>query len=203
MLDQTNTFVINLPFRGDRATSVEAELTRVGLPFRFWRAIAKAKGAMGLLETMKGLVEHCIAADLKYALVFEDDVKFLEPVETMWKAIEQLPADFDMMYLGTNLCNMRTEKYSDNLIKLNLGYATHAILYSHKGLKKMQGMLGNNMSSPLDIQIVHTIQTDRKCYGVYPMVATQREGHSDIEGKHVKYDDLLEERFQKATIHLT
>lgn len=197
------TFVINLPERTDRKKSVAKEMDRVKLGYRFWRAITHPSGGViGLIETMKYLLEHCIANDYDKVLILEDDVRFLETRIFVDKCISQLPDDFDLMYLGCNLAQNKVELFSPNLIRVDSAYATHAILYSNSGVKKVYEFLKRGSDSPLDVQIVHGVQVDGNCYACYPMAVTQVDSYSDIEKRNIQYRQLLEDRFDQKTQHL-
>lgn len=197
------TFIINLPVRTDRRKSVTIEMDRIKLGYRFWRAVTHpSSGVMGLIETMKYLLEYCIANGYAKVLILEDDVRFLETRLFVDKCIAQLPDDFDLMYLGCNLAQNKVELFSPNLIKVDGAYATHAILYSNSGMKKVYDILKRGSDSPLDVQIVHGVQADGNCYACYPMAGTQVDSYSDIEQRDVRYRQLLEDRFEQKTQHL-
>lgn len=194
------TFVINLPARIDRRETVTKELAKVGIvDYRFWRATHNHNGVVGLLLTMKSLLDHCDSLGLTSVLILEDDARFLHPIGLVEDAIKQLPTNWDLLYLGVNLFQKEVEFYSPKLIKLTGGCATHAILYSRSGIERAIGMLDIESESPYDLQLVYKLQEFRNCYAIYPMVVTQSDGFSDIQGENVEYAKLLEDRFENKT----
>ncbi len=199
-------FCISLPEREDRRIHIENELTKHGLEFRFWRAIKMDNGVQGLLETMKGLLNHAITIGYENVLICEDDCKFIvdNPKVIIDKCMKQLPPDFDLCYLGVNLWQEEVKLYRKNLIKLTDAYATHCILYSRKGMSKLLfALTENENNTPLDILIKEKIMPDEKCFCSFPFIASQVNSYSDIQNKNQEYAKFLEQRFIEKTKHLT
>ncbi len=78
-------------------------------------------------------------------MVLEDDFLFLkEPYEfevKLKKSLNELPLDWDLFYLGSYFVKgydyESTERYSDNLVKVNTGFCTHSLAYSSRGMDKI------------------------------------------------------------------
>lgn len=192
-----HNFVINLPKRVDRMASIVPELTQNGIDFRVIAAIENADGRVGISQTLKALLTHCVEMRLERFVVFEDDMYFVNPASNIYKAVKELPDDFDMCFFGVNL--LAGQEYSDYLIKINHGVALHAVMYSAKGAKKALDAITNDTRHPsrfpVDLLLNEKVIRDGNCYAVQPMVCGQRPTYSDIEKKFVDYSGWLQKRF--------
>ncbi len=192
------TFVINLPTRDDRRMDVIMEMKRFSIPFTLFMAEEYGDGKRGVYESLCSIFKHCIRHKIKSALVFEDDVRFLvDPNEHMQKCIDDLPEDWDMLFLGVNIPHPENAKpYTENLLSINRGLALHSVVYSLNAMQKILDM--PEPFTPIDLQIANRLQSVLKCFCTYPMLCTQRPGFSDIEGTTVDYSVYLENRFEKV-----
>ena len=200
-------FVINVPERIDRLDAITKELNQLGLEFEVWVATKEDNGVIGLLNTMIGLLKHCIENGIESALFLEDDATFLQGKDVIEKCISQLPEDFDLFYLGAKFGEAITELYSENLFNIKHSYTTHAIYYSAIGMKKLlfeiEDMLNSNrLVRPLDVLIMAKIQKQGNCYCSFPLIASQRSSFSDIEKREVNYEPFIVQRYYEHTKHL-
>lgn len=204
-----STFLLNLESRPDRLEHSRSELKKHGIDYNLFKSIKFDNGKLGLIFTMKDVLEHCLIKNYKNVLIIEDDILFLEDEakkSIQWCA-DQLPNDYDMLFMGCNLFQQEIELYSANLIKVTGACATHCILYSKSGMEKAFNEILKQINNtekvvPLDMIYVDKIQKDGKCFCCYPMIATQINGFSDIENKYVDYDRFLTNRFIEKTKHL-
>jgi len=129
-------------------------------------------------------------------MVLEDDFKIIvnNPIDLTIRAYNQLPLDWDMFYLGATLYD-QLEKYSDNLLRIKSGVATHCFFYNNQN-GVMDYILKNHNRDKFSPFLAHDVQHKFKCFISYPMIATQRAGRSDILKKRVSYK-LIEEYYQK------
>ena len=130
-------------------------------------------------------------------VVFEDDCLLLHPWSVVEEAMKQLPKNWDALWLGANV-KQKPNRYSENLFRLTGAYALHAVIYNSKSMidfivKKHKSPPGKN----LDIFYRHIVQRKFECYLVYPMVATQYEGISDIGGKFGGHHETFEMSYNK------
>ena len=130
-------------------------------------------------------------------VVFEDDCLLIQPWSVVEEAMKQLPNNWDALWLGANV-RRKLRKHSENLFRLTGAYALHAVIYNSK---PMVDYIVKNHKSPsgknLDIFYHHIVQARFECYIVYPMVATQHEGISDIGGQFVAHHEELEKSYKK------
>lgn len=126
----------------------------------------------------------------KALLVLEDDVVFNRPLSALLDAYSDLPEDWDMLYLGGN-AQCPQARCSTWLYRANGILTTHAVLYS----SKMTRWLAENMEMPqivdrsntIDVWLMKEIQPRFNCFIVYPQIASQRFGYSDICGMDINY----------------
>lgn len=214
-------YLINLPDNTQRLKSATVELNKYDIPFTVWPAIKHENGKYGLNLTMTELFNKCY--NKKRILVFEDDVQFIQgPNIVMALAIDQLMRhnaskyDWEMFYLGLNMDNENNlfNKFVDNnLLTLNFCFSTHAVAYSQKAIHLLSNTLNDEKNhntgksfslaeKPFDQIVNETIgifQFTR--LAVYPMLATQADGWSDIEQKNSTYE-YMQQRYNQSVKHL-
>lgn len=197
-------FVINLAKRKDRMLQAVQQLNKYSIPFERVEAIPHKEGAEGLKLTMEKLFKDCIKKKYQNVLIFEDDLDIIEKDinEIMKKVMANLPPNYDIIFLGCQLCNCPTGFYHKNLLKgVDSAFATHAALYS---LKAMKAFVNGKPEAPIDNYIQRHIEVRGNCYAVYPMVVSQIEGKSDIysDAKSLNWKPYLEGKFYQMTKHL-
>ena len=160
--------------------------------------------ALSHLKAWKQFLE----SNLKNVLICEDDVYFKDnPTLIMEKVADQLPHDFDIVYLGCNECD-RDEKnhtwwgemlhvvsngktseqkiISENLYVPHIAFGLHCYMISRKGAKKLVDILSQGLTSHVDYTInIH--HKNLELYAVHPKIAYQKciLGVSSIaKGKH-------------------
>lgn len=177
-------YVINLPHRVDRLEQMDEELHQHGIPFTIWEAIRNDNGVIGLVETMKKLLYNVVEKRQSNVIILEDDASFLvsDPVSFIKEIMPQIPKRYHLFYLGLNLIT-RPTRISQNVLKVNDCYSTHAIVYSYEGAKLALDMLNSQPAKAYDIMVRENILPLQQCYCTYPMIATQRVSYSDIEKK--------------------
>lgn len=197
-------YVINLAKRKDRMLQAVQQLNKYSIPFERVEAIEHDKGAEGLRLTMEKLFKDCIKNKYENVLIFEDDLDIIEPEinSIMSKVMNDLPPNYDIIYLGCQLCNHPKGFYNYNILKgVDSAFATHAAIYS---LKAMKEIIKGKMEAPIDNYLQRTIQQKGNCYAVYPILCSQIIGHSDIysDTEILNWKPYLEEKFFEMTKHL-
>lgn len=114
-------------------------------------------------------------------LICEDDVTFLHQAREVFnKAFEQLPEDWDMLYLGGNI-HEPAERFSENLFRVRMGvHCNHAILYTEKARSFILSSydVWTNEIKAFDHWLYIEGQGKMNCYICSPMIAYQRPGYS-------------------------
>lgn len=195
-------FLINLPNRFDRLALSYNELSKYGIQYELVRAIKHIDGREGLYQTMMNIFSDSLKFGYERILIFEDDILFLnDPNEYMPLCIEQLRWIFwHTFYLGVNPTKYPFAKFtSPNILPLFRGFSTHAVAYSKEG---MQEILKLEKNLPIDVMIAGNIHKLGHSYCSYPLLCTQRAGHSDIQNSFTDWGCTIQERFNERVKHL-
>jgi GR25 family glycosyltransferase involved in LPS biosynthesis len=165
----------------------EFELIRVD-------AMKTRKGWVGCRESHFKAMEQ---APGEVFMICEDDILFLpDAMENLNKAFNQLPDNWDLLYLGATL-NEPLKRYSDNLFELKKAWALHGVIYNGRMVADFVLSNRDNIRK-IDVFFADIVQEGFKCYLTYPMVATQRPGYSDIINSDTNYD-MITERYKMYT----
>lgn len=189
---------LNLTKRTDRLIEFTAHMEEYQIPFERYTAIEHHNGAEGLRLTMVELFEDCLKKNLDNVLVFEDDSFFLiEPFlvhDAMNKAVDQLPENYWMLFLGCQLTGRVIGFPSPNIVKGTKMFSTHSVLYSKQGMKEI---LARNFYSPIDNFYVSHIEDNGNSYAIYPLLTCQRPGYSDIGKNEINWFPFIVPRYQQ------
>jgi GR25 family glycosyltransferase involved in LPS biosynthesis len=172
--------VINLEHRIDRLQSITEQLIKFGYP-EFERFNAFKKGIPGFNKS-----SHFVLENESEVLILEDDCVFEGTINDMMKAKQELPDDWDLLYLGANVRSEQT-RYSDLLHNLKDGWTSHAILYSTKGADYCFNNFNWQESMIYDEWLRAHAQQHLRCFVMNPMIAFQSDGWSDIWGANTTY----------------
>ena len=192
-LREIKTYCINLEDRPERWEEVQEEVKKIDIEIERYPGIKWSPGWQGCLMTHKLLLELCRCK--RYFMIIEDDILFLKGAkENLESAISQLPDNWDMLYLGATL-NKPLDKVDKNLLRLKRGWATHGIIYNNQhGVADF--ILDAAPVTRVDEFIADDVQEKFNCFMCYPMVATQRPGHSDVVNRYQPYT-IISNRYKK------
>jgi GR25 family glycosyltransferase involved in LPS biosynthesis len=204
-------YLINLPQRTERFMTAAEELERYDIPFETvhakWTEVP-GEAYKALWITVAQLLMKCRDQKKQRVLVFEDDVQFVEnPNNYMPAVIRQLDGYFwDMLSLGPNT-HQPLEKVSHNLLRMQKCRGLHATAYNKHVMEFLTCFPTPETSadlielgSHLDQFFEEKVQTRNFSFCTYPMLATQRNGKSDISDETDK--TYIEKRFRANTLHL-
>ena len=191
-------YVINLNKRTDRLLQIAEDLENFEIPFERVAAIEDNNGAQGLKKTMVGIFENSLEKGHKNILVFEDDCLFVTDKNgfhnTMNKVVEQLPERYIMMFLGCQICGGATHFVSPNILAGQKMYSTHAVMYSERGMKEV---LASQLEGPIDNHYVDKIEPLSSSYCTYPLLCSQRAGHSDIGHAFIDWHPFILPKYEQ------
>jgi GR25 family glycosyltransferase involved in LPS biosynthesis len=152
-----------------------------------------APARIGCAATQLKAVQAAKDANAKNVLIFEDDAfifeEHIEALKEALKELEYLPK-WDMLFLGANVL-APIHQIAPHVGKMTGAYCAHAYVinahffdkileYKFEQFKAYDEYLFNEMRNP-----------NYNIYAVLPIVATQYESYSNIEGKDVNYRDVL------------
>lgn len=195
---------INLDKRVDRWNAIQLEFNKCNIGDRVDRfsAIMHSDGRLGCIKSHLEIIKQAKANNLDNVLIFEDDAIFINNNinNIIRECTSQLPADWELFYLGANL-HIPIPSYSKNLAILNYAYATHAIAYSKnvydKFIDKFENLLAvTKQDDILDVWLANHIQPSGKSYIAKPILATQKNDFSDINNSQVNYSFIVD-RYNK------
>lgn len=122
--------------------------------------------------------------------IFEDDIHF----ELRWKTLEeatvQIPADWDILFLGANITGTdwkMPDKITTNICRLHNAWMTHAIVYSHAGAKWVLDNFNPDEFPVYDEWLRVNAMPQKNVYLINPMICQQIPGYSDIWQREVHY----------------
>lgn len=137
----TTNFCINLDRRVDRWLTMQNRFRAQDLNVHRWSAIdAKKYGfsnPTGASCSHMGILYFCRLANIKYVMIFEDDVvlchNFKDKLELI---LNSMPKDWDALSL--HCFKAQTEKIDDHLCRLlSPTYGAHGILLNEHGINKI------------------------------------------------------------------
>jgi hypothetical protein len=190
-------YCINLDDRPEKFDQVSEEIKKLDfdLLFRF----SATKGNPGfegcrishlrLLEEVKDSIFMVIEDDFKLCV---DNGK-----ELLYQAINELPDNWDMLYLGATL-NEPLDRYSPHLFRLNNAWTTHAMIFNNQNGVIDYILQNNGGGRKIDVFYALEVQKRFNCFITYPMIATQRSGYSDVINRPVDYE-IIQQRYNRYT----
>lgn len=217
-------YCINLKSRPDRWENCQKQFSHFGLSnIQRFEAIKcnhpklskKANAQVGCTLSHYYILKEAQAKNYSRILVLEDDFLFTKSPEytknKLNNTISELPLDWDLFYFGAFFVKgydyEPTEKYSQNLIKINTGFCTHAISYSIFGINKLiknlpleteqQILYFSREYESIDWYLVRSFQKNNKCFATNELLAIQSSGFSDIEGKVFDYSGNFNEAYSR------
>jgi hypothetical protein len=162
----------------------QAECARVGLTVEPYHAVREIGPHQSFSHSERNiLLEFLYDRDANRLLHLEDDVTFRN-LDHLPQAINELPDDWDILYLGANLIcwnngEPQPERFSEHLWRVRAAWTTHAIGYNRRcvlSLLEKQPALHVQMWD----QYVSEQLPQLNAYCIAPMVAWQRPRKSSI-----------------------
>lgn len=187
-------YFINLDRRPDRLASFKMNRFPEDVKMMRFRGIERPKGEDGCTEShLQVLRDHFT---FPFA-VFEDDAVLIQPWKIVEQAMDQLPRNWDALWLGANI-RRPMQYYSKNLMRFSHAYGLHAVIYNSQRI--VDYILNKHYTKPgqnLDIFVAHEVQKNFNCFITYPMVATQLSDRSDISGVITRNGQELIDNYKK------
>lgn len=202
-MDLQAIYCINLDHRHERWKNVQHQFDKLNLREQVTRfsAINEQPGYVGCRKSHLEVLEKC--KNLATFMIVEDDLEFIhnpELTETLEKAFQQLPFDWDMLYLGANL-QEPIEQYSENLFTLKGSFCTHAMIFNSRSLVQFILDIGKKyFIKKIDVFYRDHVMPKYNVFITHPMVATQADGYSDITRRQNAYSNQMIENFNRNLI---
>lgn len=122
--------------------------------------------------------------------MFEDDVIFKHTNHIVY-AFEELPENWDILYLGANITNGQPEKYSKHLCRVKSAWTTHGIAYSRRVMEYIYRYFDPNADHMYDDWLSREVLPQFNCFVINPMVCWQRPSFSDLWNREVDYTNVF------------
>lgn len=178
----------------------QEEFTQVGInEYQKFQALAIDDGEiLGPHQSFSGSVRQILrdflASSSETLLLLEEDCIFRDIVHVD-QALNELPADWDIIYLGANLVcwnngEPQPERHSEHLFRVRAAWTTHCVGFNRK---VVPFLLENQpgLSVQMFDNYLSGLLPDLNAYVVAPMVAYQRPRVSTIWQRFDDYTDIF------------
>ena len=142
--------------------------------------------------SVKTILQYFLRSPYDRLLFLEDDCVFVK-LDHIEQALNELPEDWDILYLGANIMHSGDPKpvyFSPHLCRVHNAWATHAIAYSKKCVNFILSNVPGISEQMYDNWLSGNLSRFNS-YIVTPMAAYQRPGHSLIWGSTTNYDEVF------------
>ena len=211
-------YCINLDSRPDKYDLCLKEFKKINIDVErisaidgkkyFKRGMNRNAGCYGLLQTKLMIYNDAIKNNYNNILILEDDVMFVENFnEKFFSKINNLPSDWDMLYIGGNniftkgkyipitgdikfeINKNNYKKLNHELVKTTWTQTTHAIGINHKFIDPLLSFIKRNPKVSNDMGHPYLQQEGYNAYVFMPSLALQRPSFSDIENMYINYNE--------------
>jgi GR25 family glycosyltransferase involved in LPS biosynthesis len=147
-------------------------------------------GELGIIQSHVKLAEDAIRNGYQNVLILEDDVEFSLTFSIdfmMWQ--EEVPDDWQMLYLGANLAGWNPNKgvHSEHVVNGYHLFAAHALGLRLNVLEDVY--FSHYQDKAIDVWYAEN-SVYHKPYLFIPRMAWQRASYSDIQNEDVSYGFL-------------
>ncbi len=215
-------YCINLDSRTDRWIKCQEKFKKLGILDKVERFSAckfqhpniqfkKLLGQAGCTLSHLSILKKALDNNYSNYLVLEDDFE-IDETQTDFllklnNSLNELPSDWDILYLGGNLTNeygkSPIEKYSNFLYQVESCHTTHAIAFSKNGIQKIAKKIGqiDNIiewiikNGTIDVFLSKQILSSNNCFITNPLLILQQEDFSDIEQNTYNYKNWMQNNY--------
>lgn len=197
-----HTYYINLKERIDRNSETILELNKLNIKGKRFNAIIHNDGHIGCGKSHVELLKLAINNNYPYIVIMEDDIKFMNPLNTLHKLnnIVKSNVNWDVILLGG--FNRGSYKYiNDDCIQVyDCQTCTGYIVKNNyfKTLLKSFELSVNNLinfpnSHPINCidQLWKKLQKKDTYLLITPVEVVQRNSYSDICKQNVDYEKMM------------
>jgi GR25 family glycosyltransferase involved in LPS biosynthesis len=176
-------YCINLQHRPNRWERICEEVKKFPDYFQLHRFNAiynQAEPRIGCAESHLEQIKMAKKKEMAFVFVLEDDVRFIDSAhEKLGKALASVPDDWDVL-LGGCYETPIGEHVTEEIYKIYYAQGTHCIFYRKSCYEKIINY--DKKPSGIDDYISYLAATgDINLYHIYPPVAFQNGGYSDIK----------------------
>lgn len=192
-----NTLVLSLPHREDRQAASVQELKKLDIDYNFFPAVNGHEievkqpllpGEYGIKLSHIQILREAIKNKLESVFIFEDDIVLHNSVSEILERNYEFLTDAQFIYLGGSHRGPITHVGGDVYQAGDL-YTTHAMWIHNSMFSEIIETLQFHPFHQLDNCYVF-LQKKYRCLTIYPNIAYQKDGYSDIQNKLVSYEWL-------------
>lgn len=207
-----HTYCINLEKRPEKWEQAKAEFEKHSIEVERFQGFdgntfnspaTVSDGDCGCSMSHMAILSQARRMEFKSVLIFEDDVLFIKDFRrTFEEWSEQVPEDWDMLYLGgRHISPLQAVSLEDPFSQFRTGvlpnigritgtYTTHA--YAVKSTVWDMILADQKpLSKQIDVYYQTEIHPRVRAYSFCPNLVTQRPGYSDIQKAYVDYSSLF------------
>ncbi len=192
-------FIINLDRREDRWAHCSQQIDKFGFKAEKIKAVdgsgifnptSLSPSNYALLLSHRLAIEMAKERGLREVIILEDDADFVENLNERLKEVEEVPTDWDIIYLGANLWHLGAGKQppvsvGENIYRVYDAFTTHALYLRDTAFDSVLIEI-DKLDRPLDI-IYTGLQKQLNAYAFKKNLAAQYDSHSDISGFNTQY----------------
>lgn len=186
---------LNLDRRADRWRESQEEFKDMDIEVERIPAIAHPHGPYGCsLSHLAAIRKY---RHLKNMLIFEDDVTRKTELSYLADALDNLPSNWEVVYLGGLVFpnDINTNRMGPHLHVAKNVVCCHAYGLSQRGMDRILREFGPTVASgsrcPIDEYLRGEVQTSGAAYIVTPMIFDQRPSYSDNTHQPAAAHDLF------------
>ena len=192
-------FCINLDRREDRWLECEKQFNKENIIVERISGIdgnpnnivtSLSDGAVGCTLSHLKVVAISYQYKMDNILIFEDDVELTEDINSKFNQyINQVPADWGLLYFGGNHNNEPLVKINENVSLINNTYTTHAYAINKKVFLDLINIFAD-VKDVCDVLLTDIQKKYNNSYVFQPHLAWQRSGYSDVLNVETDYNFL-------------
>lgn len=150
-------------------------------------------GEIGIIKSNLDIIKDAKKNNYKTILIIEDDCVFYDEIINFEDYFNQLPNDWDMLYMGgnhnTHMGVNPPQKINEKIVKLHSTYSAHFIGIKSSVFDHIEVLLERGQQ-PLDVEYVK-LQKIFNCYSFTPALTSQLVNFSDIQESTTDYNWLI------------
>lgn len=200
-------YVINLERRKDRMEHMINELKKIDVSYRIFNAVDGLKikdkdniisnPEVATIKSHMGVIKDAIYNEYDKIAIFEDDIIFCDDFDKRLKYyIENIPKDWDIMYLGSNLNSCQEPALiKHGIYKVKESYGCFAMILNNKNGLFQKIVNGENYNIPYD-NYIRSLQKELNCYVFKPFFVKTLYTQSDINPDRGEFSyDIVDKYF--------
>jgi hypothetical protein len=137
---------------------------------------------------VKAILQDFYDSGAHSLLFLEDDVQFRN-MDYLWPALQELPSDWDVFYMG---CNIQGEaiRVSERIYRVSNAWTTHAVAYTRPIVRFILDNQPGESEQMFDNWLGGQLP-NWNAYVMKPMCAVQRPRRSSIWNAHTDYTEVF------------